>query len=108
MKLLAGLVPTESTTKSSISHWKHWPRRKTVRKVQLWRRSSVQRVRYWSLVIEILHALSLWHCASLRLSAESSCSAAACGCNSIKDGRSYRITVSTSARLSSLWLKTSH
>jgi len=36
MKLLAGLVPTESTTKSSISHWKQWPRRKTVRKVQLW------------------------------------------------------------------------
>lgn len=70
-------------------------------------RSSVQRVRNWSLVIEILRALSLWHCASLRLSAES-CTAAACGCNSIKDGRSYRITVSTSARLSSLWLKTSH
>lgn len=70
-------------------------------------RSSVQRVRNWSLVIEILRALSLWHCASLRLSAES-CAAAACGCNSIKDGRSYRITVSTSARLSSLWLKTSH
>lgn len=36
MKLFPGLVPTESTTKSSISHGKHWPRRKTVRKVQLW------------------------------------------------------------------------